>query len=125
MSAAKPAWRQVFDKVERAVGRPLEEAVASPTYADVIAIGIKTQRAVNGILGRAVGGAVGNVLRVINVPTRDDVLRLNRQLAVLSAEVRTLGAAQQAARGPARPQQARRAPDDPPVLTAKEGDHDG
>ena len=124
MNAAKPAWRQVFDKVERAVGRPLEEAVASPTYADVIAVGIRAQRAVAGTVGWVVGGAVGTVLRAINVPTRDDVLRLNRQLAVLAAEVRAIGTAQQTTRAPARTPRAGRVPV-APALTTKDGDHDG
>jgi hypothetical protein len=102
MNAAKPAWRQVFDRVEEAVGRPLEEAVASSTYVDVVVVGLRAQRAVAGALARVVGGTVGGVLRAVNIPTRDDVLRLNRQLAVLAAEVRALGVAQQEARAPVR-----------------------
>jgi hypothetical protein len=85
----------VFDGAERSVGRPLEEIVASSTYADLLALGIKANRAVTGAVFDVASSAFGGILRAANIPTREDVLRLSRQFAVLAGEVRTLSAAQQ------------------------------
>jgi hypothetical protein len=85
-----PSWRTVFDKVERSIGAPLEDAVASPRYGAAVAFWVNGPRA----LGRGVRGAVdarlGSVLHALNLPTRGDVARLNRQLATLTGEVRAL-----------------------------------
>ena len=89
-------WR-AFDRVERKIGKPLEDAVASPTYIDVMLVGMRVQRAVGGLALRAVGGVTGRVLRAANVPTRDEVLRMSRQMATLTREVRDLAAAQREA----------------------------
>lgn len=86
-------WRG-FDKVERAVGKPLEDLVASPTYVDWMVRGLKLQRAVGGLAGQVVKGGVGKVLRAVNLPTGSDVQRLSRQLAVLTSEVRALSTQQ-------------------------------
>ena len=95
MSTSKHPWWRAFDKVERAVGRPLEDAAASSRYVDVMLTGMRVQRAVGGVMFRVAGGTVGTVLRVANVPSRSDVRRLSRQLTVLTTEVRALAAAQQ------------------------------
>lgn len=94
MSSDKSAVWRGFDKVERAVGKPLEDVVASTTYADWMVRGLKVQRAVGGLAGRIVKGGVGKVLRAVNIPTGSEVQRLSRQLAVLTGEVRALSAQQ-------------------------------
>jgi hypothetical protein len=94
-----PSWRRVFDKVERALGEPLEGAVASQQFVDVMAVGMKARRGVTGAVRGAVSGVAGVVLRTVNIPTRDDMQRMNRNLAVLATEVRRLGADQQALKG--------------------------
>jgi hypothetical protein len=94
MSSSKHPWWRAFDRVERAVGRPLEDAAASSRYVDVMLTGMKVQRAVGGAMFRVAGGTVGTVLRVATVPSRTDVRRLSRQLTVLTTEVRALAAAQ-------------------------------
>jgi hypothetical protein len=105
MSTSKPPWWRAFDKVERKVGRPLEEVVASKRYVDVMLTGQKVRRAVTGTVGRVAGGAVGKVLHVVQIPTRSDVRNLNRQLTELASEVRALSAEQQrpVRKPPARP----------------------
>ena len=90
MSTDKSAFWRGFDRVERAVGKPLEDLVASTGYADVLVHGLKLQRAVGGLVGQLVAGSVGTVLRAVNLPTGRDVQRLSRQLAVLTSEVRAL-----------------------------------
>jgi hypothetical protein len=94
VSSNKHPWWRAFDKVERAVGKPLEDAVASRRYVDVMTRGIRVQRALGGAAGRVVGGAVGKVLHAVNIPTRGDVRRLTRDIAVLTSEVRSLKLAQ-------------------------------
>jgi hypothetical protein len=95
VSNGKPTWRRAFDRVERAVGEPLENAAGSSTYVDVMVRSMKVQRAVGGAVGRVAGGAVNVVLRAANLPTRNDVAKLSRQVTVLTSEVRKLKSAQQ------------------------------
>ena len=86
----KPVWRQVFDRVERMVGEPLEQVVASRGYIDIVVLGMKGPLAVNRMLRQTVDRQIGAVLHLANMPTRDDVIRLSRQLSVLTAELRSL-----------------------------------
>lgn len=86
----KPAWRGAFDWVERAVGAPLEEAVASRRYVDVLVFWMNGPLAVNKMLCRLADDQLGNVLHLLNMPSREDVTRLSRQIASLTAEVRGL-----------------------------------
>jgi hypothetical protein len=85
-----PSVRTVFDKVERAVGAPLEDAVASPRYGKAIAFWVNGPMAVQRGVRRTVDNKLGGVLHALNIPTRGDVARLSRQMAVLTAEVRSL-----------------------------------
>jgi hypothetical protein len=84
------SWRVVFDKVERAVGAPLEDAAASPRYGTAVAFWVNGPKAVQRNVRRTLDDQLGGVLHALNMPTRGDVARLNRQLAVLTAEVRAL-----------------------------------
>jgi hypothetical protein len=86
----KPAWRGAFDRVERAVGAPLEEAVASRRYVDVLVFWMNGPLAVNQMMCRLADEQLGRVLHLLNMPSRDDVTRLSRQIAGLTAEVRGL-----------------------------------
>jgi hypothetical protein len=95
MSPEKRVWWRAFDKVERKIGKPLEDVVASRRYTDMMTRGMKVQRAVGSIPGRLAGGAVEKVLHAVKVPTRGDVRRLHQEIAVLTREVRELKTAQQ------------------------------
>ena len=97
-----PPWRQAVGKAERAVGRPLEDITTSPAYVNLLAVGIMARRAAAGAAARVVSGLFAPARRAANIPTREDVLRLSRQLEVLTTEVRALAAAQREARAPAR-----------------------
>ncbi len=88
MSTGAPLWRRAFDKVERTVGEPLEEAVASRHMAQLFTVGLRLEGALQGIFERQ----TRTVLHFWNLPTRSDVARLNRQVAALAAEVRELAA---------------------------------
>lgn len=85
-----PGIRTVFDKIERAVGAPLEDAVASPRYGTVVTFWVKGPAAVNRAMRRSVDDKLAGVLHLLNVPAHGDIQKLSRQLAVLTAEVRAL-----------------------------------
>lgn len=85
-----PSWRVVFDKVERAVGAPLEDAVSSPRYGKAVSFWVNGPRAVNRTVRRKVDDGLAGVLHALNVPAHGDVQRLSRQLALLTSEVRAL-----------------------------------
>jgi len=88
MSGGPPLWRRAFDKAERAVGSPLEEAVASRRMSDLFTVGFRVEGAVKGLFERQTRTA----LHFWNLPARTDVARLNRQVATLTTEVRALAA---------------------------------
>ena len=87
---AQPPLRRAFDKIERSVGGPLEDAVASQRYVDLVVKGMKAQIAVTRTVRRAVDHQIARALHVINVPAYSDLRRLSRQLTTLTAEVRAL-----------------------------------
>ncbi|MGQ0631033.1 MAG: hypothetical protein ACT4P1_08310 [Sporichthyaceae bacterium] len=86
----KPMWRQVFDRVERAVGAPLENAVSHDRFGDAVAFWVKGPQSVQRAVRRRVDDQLAGVLHALNIPTRDDLTRVSRQLAVLTGEVRAL-----------------------------------
>lgn len=90
MSNGKPVWWRAFDRIERAVGEPLEAAAASPTYVDALILGMRVQRAIGGAVGRVAGGVLGTVRHVADLPTGSDLRRLSHQMTVLTSEVRAL-----------------------------------
>lgn len=94
---SKPRWRQVFDKVERAVGVPLEDVAASNRFVEVMSVGIKVRRATGATVRRAVHGVTGKVLHAVNIPTRDDVKRLSTHLSALAGEIRAIEQSQRSA----------------------------
>ena len=85
-----PSVRTVFDKVERTVGAPLEGAVASPRYGVAVSFWVNGPRAISRNVRGAVDDKLAAVLHALNMPTRGDLQRLSRQMAVLTAEVRAL-----------------------------------
>lgn len=87
---SKPRWRRAFDRIERKVGEPLEDVAGSERFVDVMAVGMKARRMAGGTVRRAVNGVTGKVLHAVNIPTRDDVGRLNNNIRALAGELRAL-----------------------------------
>ncbi len=83
-----PLWRQAFDRVERAVGAPLEEVVQTRRFADVVVVSLRAHR----LARRAFEQGTREVLHLWNLPARSDVERVNRQVAALRRELRELSA---------------------------------
>jgi hypothetical protein len=85
-----PVWRGVFDRVERAVGAPLEQAVASSHFGTAVSLWVNANRTVDRAVRQRIDAQLAGVLHLLNIPTRGDVQRLSRQMATLTAEVRAL-----------------------------------
>jgi hypothetical protein len=88
MSAAPPLWRRTFDRTERLLGRPLEEAVSTREFTDVLLGVFRVQK----LFVEVFEGYTRAVWHFWNLPARTDVARMQRQLAALAAEVRELAA---------------------------------
>ena len=84
--SSKPLWLKAVHKVERAVGGPVEAAVRSDTYFDVVT---KATRA-TGAVKRKVNGASTRVLHVINLPAGSDMQRMREQLARMERRINRL-----------------------------------
>jgi hypothetical protein len=76
MSSNQPLWLRAVHRLERAVGTPVESAVRSDTYFDLVALvtkaTAKTRRTAEGVSSRA--------LHLVNLPAGSDVKRLREQL---------------------------------------------
>ena len=77
MSSNQPLWLKAVHKLERAVGEPVEAAVRTDTYFDVVS---KATRATAGA-SRTVVGTSTRVLHLLNLPADSDVRRLREQLS--------------------------------------------
>jgi len=88
--SSKPLWLKAVLRVERAVGGPVEKAVRTDTYFDLVT---KATR-VTGTVKRKVSGTSTRVLHGINLPAgkdiqgvREQLSRMERQLNRLTEEV--------------------------------------
>jgi hypothetical protein len=86
----RPAWRRAFDRVERTVGKPLEDVAGSQRYIRTALVGRNVHVGVRRQVSRAIERPVGAVLRLAGIPTRADVLKLTAHVATLTGEVREL-----------------------------------
>ena len=84
--AQRPLWRQGFDAIERRVAGPVERAVGSDLFADLVAVGVRSQRAAR----REVERRTRALLHAVNVPTATDVRRVSEQVAELQRQLREL-----------------------------------
>jgi hypothetical protein len=82
----QPAWRRGFDRVERIVGGPLERMIDTSRFAEVLVLAFRAQ----GVVGQIAERQTRAALHLCNIPSRSDVKRINRQLAVLASEIRRL-----------------------------------
>lgn len=109
MPVERPQWRRAFDRGERLVGRPLENAVASRAFNDLFVLTFRVQ----GGTYRLFQGQSRAVLHFWNLPTHADVTRLHRQVGALRAEIQDLSARledRQRERQPPPPANRRAAP---------------
>jgi hypothetical protein len=86
MSANQPLWLRVVLKVERAVGEPIEAAVRSDTYFDLVSTTTRVRRKVGG----AAEGVSRRCLHMLNLPAGSDIRRLRQQLARMERRLNEL-----------------------------------
>jgi hypothetical protein len=74
---AQPLWLQLVLRFERAIGVPVESAVTSDRYFDVLTHVNRTRARVTELAE----GWTQDTLRVLNLPTGSDVRKLREQLS--------------------------------------------
>jgi hypothetical protein len=83
MPGDQPLWLRGVLRVERAIGKPVEKAVRSERYFDVVT---KTTR----VRRKAVGAAEGvsrRALHLLNLPAGSDIRRVRQQLARMERQI--------------------------------------
>ena len=85
----KSLLRRSFDRAERLVGAPLEDFVHTRQFADAMVVAFKLQTGSR----RVVESSTRTLLHLWNIPTRSDVMRVSRQIAVLENSVRSMALA--------------------------------
>ena len=86
MPADRPLWLRAILKVERTIGEPVEAAVHSDTYFDLVSTATRVRR-------RAFGVAEGvsrRCLHLINLPAGSDIRKMRQQLARMERRLNQL-----------------------------------
>ena len=79
-----PLWRQAFNKAERAVGEPLEKAIETREFADMMSLGAKVRKGFQ----RQIYGTVNRTLHFVGLSTLKDTRDIARQLNRVQAQLR-------------------------------------
>lgn len=77
MATEQPLWLQLVLRFERAIGVPVESAVRSDTYFDLMTHANRTRARLTEIAE----GVSQEWLHALNIPASSDVKRLREQLA--------------------------------------------
>jgi len=77
MATEQPLWLQLVLRFERAIGVPVESAVRSDRYFDLMTHANRTRAR----LAEIAEGVTEEWLHVLNIPASSDVRRLREQLA--------------------------------------------
>ena len=86
MGSGPPLWLKAVYRVERAIGGPIESAVHSDTYFDVVS-------QANRARARAIGGVEGvsrRGLHLLNLPAGTDIRRVREQLSRMERRMNAL-----------------------------------
>jgi uncharacterized protein YlxW (UPF0749 family) len=88
-----PLWRQMYDRVERAIAPRLEAGVRTAMFASTLAAAAKAQAELNrrsSQLADRLGAVSARSLHLVNLPAADDVTRLRAEVRDLDRRVRDL-----------------------------------
>ena len=77
MAAERPLWLQLVLRFERAIGAPIESAVRTDAYFDLVT---QANRA-RARLTRLAEGGTQECLHLVNLPTGSDIRKLQTQLS--------------------------------------------
>jgi hypothetical protein len=72
-----PLWLQTVHRLERAIGGPLESALHSDTYFDLVAEAMRARARA----GRTAEGLSRRLLHLLNLPAGSDIRRVREQLS--------------------------------------------
>ncbi|WP_157592493.1 hypothetical protein [Solirubrobacter soli] len=84
--SGKPLWLRAVHRLERAVGEPVESAVRTETYFDVMSTVTRKTKSAK----RKVSGASTRALHLLNLPAGTDVRRMREQLARMERRLNQL-----------------------------------
>ena len=86
MPANQPLWLRAVLRLERAVGEPVESAVRSDTYFDLISKTTRVRRRVQG----TAEAASRRALHLVNLPAGSDIRQVRQQLARMERRLNEL-----------------------------------
>jgi hypothetical protein len=86
MPANQPLWLRAVIRIERAIGEPIESAVRSDTYFDVISATTRVRRKVSG----TAEGVSKRCLHLLNLPAGSDIRGMRQQLARMERRINQL-----------------------------------
>ena len=97
--SAKPLWLRAVHRLERAVGEPVEAAVRTETYFDLMTKATRTTKSVK----RKVAGTSTRALHLLNLPAGTDMQRMREQLARMERRINQLSETRRGAATDAMP----------------------
>jgi hypothetical protein len=83
---SRPLWLRAVHRLERAVGEPVEAAVRTEVYFDVMSKATRTTRSAK----RTLVGASTSVLHLFNLPAGHDIRRMREQLSRMERRLNQL-----------------------------------
>jgi hypothetical protein len=86
MPSNQPLWLRAVHRVERAIGEPVESAVRSDTYFDLISTTTRVRRKVGGVAE----GLSRRALHLVNLPAGSDIRKMRQQLARMERRLNQL-----------------------------------
>jgi hypothetical protein len=86
MPANQPLWLRAVLRVERAIGEPVESAVRSDLYFDLISTTTRVRRKAQG----AAEGVSRRCLHMLNLPAGSDIRNVRQQLARMERRLNQL-----------------------------------
>ena len=86
MPANQPLWLRAVIRLERAIGEPIESAVRSETYFDLVSTTTRVRRKVVG----TAEGVSRRCLHVLNLPAGSDIRGMRQQLARMERRLNQL-----------------------------------
>ena len=86
MPANQPLWLRAVIRLERAIGEPIESAVRSDQYFDLVSTTTRLRRKVTG----TAEGVSRRCLHLLNLPAGSDIRNLRHQLARMERRLNQL-----------------------------------
>jgi hypothetical protein len=86
MPANQPLWLRAVIRLERAIGEPIESAVRSDTYFDLVSTTTRVRRKMQG----TAEGVSRRALHLLNLPAGSDIRTMRQQLARMERRLNQL-----------------------------------